>query len=176
MNTGPQNDWFDKDFYKTLGVSKDASDAEIKKAYRKLARKYHPDANPGDEKAEEKFKEIGQAHQVLSDKESRAQYDQVRAMGGGARFSAGSGGPGGAAGGGFDDVFSDLFGGGGRTRTRTTYGGGGDVPRTWRICSADSAEVSAVAADTAATSLRSRAAISSRARRCRSPKPSTVPR
>ena len=128
MNTGPQNDWFDKDFYKTLGVSKDASDAEIKKAYRKLARKYHPDANPGDEKAEEKFKEIGQAHQVLSDKESRAQYDQVRAMGGGARFSAGSGGPGGAAGGGFDDVFSDLFGGGGRTRTRTTYGGGGDVP------------------------------------------------
>jgi molecular chaperone DnaJ len=65
---------------------------------------------------------------VLSDKESRAQYDQVRAMGGGARFSAGSGGPGGAAGGGFEDVFSDLFGGGGRTRTRTTYGGGGDVP------------------------------------------------
>ena len=128
MNTGPQNDWFEKDFYKTLGVSKDASDAEIKKAYRKLARKYHPDANPGDPKAEEKFKEIGQAHQVLSDKESRAQYDQVRAMGGGARFSAGSGGPGGAAGGGFEDVFSDLFGGGGRTRTRTTYGGGGDVP------------------------------------------------
>ena len=65
---------------------------------------------------------------MLSDKESRAQYDQVRAMGGGARFSAGAGGPGGAAGGGFDDVFSDLFGGGGRTRTRTTYGGGGDVP------------------------------------------------
>jgi molecular chaperone DnaJ len=128
VNTGPQNDWFEKDFYKTLGVSKDASDAEIKKAYRKLARKYHPDANPGDAKAEEKFKEIGQAHQVLSDKESRAQYDQVRAMGGGARFSAGSGGPGGAAGGGFEDVFSDLFGGGGRTRTRTTYGGGGDVP------------------------------------------------
>ena len=128
MNTGPQNDWFEKDFYKTLGVSKDASDAEIKKAYRKLARKYHPDANPGDAKAEEKFKEIGQAHQVLSDKESRAQYDQVRAMGGGARFSAGSGGPGGAAGGGFEDVFSDLFGGGGRTRTRTTYGGGADVP------------------------------------------------
>ncbi|MCD1286563.1 MULTISPECIES: DnaJ C-terminal domain-containing protein [unclassified Brevibacterium] len=130
MNTGPQNDWFDKDFYKTLGVSKDASDAEIKKAYRKLARKYHPDANPGDAKAEDKFKEIGQAHQVLSDKESRAQYDQVRAMGGGARFSAGAGGPGGASGGGFDDVFSDLFGGGGRTRTRATYGGGGggDVP------------------------------------------------
>lgn len=128
MNTGPQNDWFEKDFYKTLGVSKDASDAEIKKAYRKLARKYHPDANPGDSKAEDKFKELGQAHQVLSDKESRAQYDQVRAMGGGARFT-GSGGPAGGASGGFDDVFSDLFGGGGRTRTRSPYGGGGgDVP------------------------------------------------
>ncbi|SDS62606.1 molecular chaperone DnaJ [Brevibacterium sandarakinum] len=128
MNTGPQNDWFEKDFYKTLGVSKDASDAEIKKAYRKLARKYHPDANPGDSKAEDKFKELGQAHQVLSDKESREQYDQVRAMGGGARFT-GSSGPAGGAGGGFDDVFSDLFGGGGRTRTRSPYGaGGGDVP------------------------------------------------
>lgn len=128
MNTGPQNDWFEKDFYKTLGVSKDASDAEIKKAYRKLARKYHPDANPGDSKAEEKFKELGQAHQVLSDKESREQYDQVRAMGSGARFT-GSGGPGGGASGGFDDVFSDLFGGGGRKRTRSPYGGGGgDVP------------------------------------------------
>ncbi|TSI19695.1 DnaJ C-terminal domain-containing protein [Brevibacterium aurantiacum] len=128
MNTGPQNDWFEKDFYKTLGVSKDASDAEIKKAYRKLARKYHPDANPGDSKAEDKFKELGQAHQVLSDKESREQYDQVRVMGSGARFT-GSGGPGGGASGGFDDVFSDLFGGGGRKRTRSPYGGGGgDVP------------------------------------------------
>lgn len=124
MSTGPQNDWFEKDFYKTLGVSKDASDSEIKKAYRKLARKYHPDANPGNAEAEAKFKEIGQAHQVLSNKESREQYDQVRAMGSGARFSAGAGGAGGA-GGGFDDVFSDLFGGGGRTRTRTTYSGGG---------------------------------------------------
>ncbi len=123
MSTGPQNDWFEKDFYKTLGVSKDATDSEIKKAYRKLARKYHPDANPGDAEAEAKFKEIGQAHQVLSNKESREQYDQVRAMGSGARFSAGAGGAGG--GGGFDDVFSDLFGGGGRTRTRTTYSGGG---------------------------------------------------
>lgn len=123
MNTGPQNDWFEKDFYKTLGVSKDASEAEIKKAYRKLARRYHPDANPGDASAEAKFKEIGQAHQVLSDKESREQYDQVRAMGKGPRFTAGSGGPGGA--GGFEDVFSDLFGGGrARARTRTST----DVP------------------------------------------------
>ena len=128
MNTGPQNDWFEKDFYKTLGVPADATDAEIKKAYRKLARKYHPDQNPGDAKAEAKFKEVGQAHQVLSDKETREQYDQVRQMGRGARFSAGSGGQ--AGGGGFEDIFSGLFntGGGpagGRGGYRTT---GGDVP------------------------------------------------
>ena len=87
VNTGPQNDWFEKDFYKTLGVSADATDAEIKKAYRKLARKYHPDQNPGDAKAEEKFKEVGQAQQVLAEPETREQYDQVRQMGRGARFS-----------------------------------------------------------------------------------------
>ncbi|MYM20583.1 DnaJ domain-containing protein [Brevibacterium sp. 5221] len=123
MTAGPQNDWFEKDFYKTLGVSKDASEQEIKKAYRKLARKYHPDTNPGDKAAEEKFKEISQANQVLADPETRKQYDQVRAMGSGARFSAGSGGS--AGGGGFEDVFSDLFGGGGGGRTRYTTRGGG---------------------------------------------------
>lgn len=129
MNTGPQNDWFEKDFYKTLGVSADATDAEIKKAYRKLARKYHPDQNPGDAKAEAKFKEVGQAHQVLADKETREQYDQVRQMGRGARFTAGSGGHGG--GGGFEDIFSGLFNtgggpaGGSGARYRT---GGADVP------------------------------------------------
>lgn len=134
MNTGPQNEWFDKDYYATLGVSKDATDAEIKKAYRKLARKYHPDTNPGDAAAEARFKEISQANQVLSDKETREQYDQVRAMGRGARFSAGSGGGGGQAGG-FEDIFSGLFntGGQGRQYPRyTTQGGGqspyGDVP------------------------------------------------
>ena len=129
MNTGPQNEWFDKDYYTTLGVSKDATDAEIKKAYRKLARKYHPDTNPGDKVAEEKFKEISQANQVLSDKETREQYDQVRAMGRGARFSAGSGGGGGAggSGGGFEDIFSGLFntgGGSGQYPRYTTRGGG----------------------------------------------------
>jgi molecular chaperone DnaJ len=76
-------DWLEKDFYATLGVSKTADDAEIKKAYRKLARKYHPDQNQGDEKAEAKFKEIGEAYAVLSDKQQRDQYDAIRSMGSG---------------------------------------------------------------------------------------------
>ena len=102
-------DWFDKDFYKVLGVSKDVSDAELKKTYRKLARKYHPDSNAGDEKAEAKFKEISEAYAVLSDSEQREEYDQIRAMGSGARFTAG-----GTNAGGFEDVFS-RFGGRGQT-------------------------------------------------------------
>ena len=89
-------DWFEKDFYKTLGVSNDVSAAELKKVYRKLARKYHPDSNPGDKAAEEKFKEISEAYDVLSDQQKRKEYDQIRAMGSGARFSAG--GPGAAGG------------------------------------------------------------------------------
>ena len=111
-------DWIDKDFYAILGVAKDASDADIKKAYRKLARKYHPDTNAGDPAAEQKFKDITEANSVLSDKDEREQYDAIRAMGSGARFSAG--GPGGAPGGGagFDDIFSNLFGGGGGGRGR----------------------------------------------------------
>ena len=114
-------DWFDKDFYKVLGVAKDVSEAELKKVYRKLSRQFHPDTNPGDAKAEARFKEISEAYSVLSDKEQRAEYDQMRAMGSGARFTGGQGGgfpggfPGGANfGGGFEDVFANLFGGGGR--------------------------------------------------------------
>ncbi|WP_269939583.1 DnaJ C-terminal domain-containing protein [Arthrobacter sp. HY1533] len=103
-------DWAEKDFYKILGVAKDASDADIKKAYRKLARKYHPDTNSGDPVAEKTFKDVSEAYSVLSSKEDREQYDAIRAMGGGARFSAGGAGQG--AGGGFEDVFGDLFGGG----------------------------------------------------------------
>lgn len=95
-------DWFDKDFYKVLGVDKGVSAADLKKTYRKLARQYHPDSNPGDAKAEAKFKEISEAYSVLNDPEQREEYDQIRAMGSGARFSA----PGAGAGGGFDDVFS----------------------------------------------------------------------
>jgi molecular chaperone DnaJ len=107
-------DWFEKDFYKVLGVAKDASDSEIKKVYRKLARQYHPDSNPGDAKAEAKFKEISEAFSVLSDAEQRKEYDAVRAMGSGARFTAGGQGAGG-----FEDVFSNIFGGG-----RGGFGGG----------------------------------------------------
>lgn len=115
-------DWFDKDFYKILGVSKGVSEAELKKTYRKLSRQFHPDTNPGDAKAEARFKEISEAYSVLSDKDQRAEYDQMRAMGPGARagFSGGAGGgfPGGFQGGnfggaGFEDVFANLFGGGG---------------------------------------------------------------
>lgn len=100
-------DWFDKDFYKVLGVSKDVSDTELKKVYRKLAREHHPDSNAGDAKAEARFKEISEAYSVLSDAEQRAEYDQIRAMGSGARFT--SGGTSGA--GGFEDVFGGMFGG-----------------------------------------------------------------
>ncbi|MFM1984678.1 MAG: hypothetical protein RL723_1113 [Actinomycetota bacterium] len=118
-------DWFDKDFYKVLGVAKDVSEAELKKTYRKLSRKYHPDTNPGDAKAEAKFKEISEAYSVLSDSKERAEYDQMRAMGPGPRFNPGAGGgqgfPGGFNGGnmggaGFEDVFANLFGGGGFNR------------------------------------------------------------
>lgn len=119
-------DWFEKDFYATLGVSADADAKEIKSTYRKLAREWHPDAKPGDAAAERKFKEIGEAYAVLSDPEQRKQYDAVRAMaGGGARFSAGSGGPGGAAG--FEDIFGGMFGGaaGGPGMRYSTGGGGG---------------------------------------------------
>ena len=117
-------DWFEKDFYAILGVPQDADDAAIKKAYRKLARKYHPDQNAGDAAAEQRFKEIGEAHSVLADPEQRREYDAVRQMTrGGARFTAG--GPGGANGG-FEDVFSSMFGGGGGgTRVRYSTGGGG---------------------------------------------------
>jgi molecular chaperone DnaJ len=116
-------DWFEKDFYSVLGVDKSVSQADLKKAYRKLARQYHPDSNPGDAKAESRFKEISEAYSVLSDEEQRQEYDQIRAMGSGARFTAG--GAGGQGGGGFEDVFGNLFGQGTRTRTSTRGGGGG---------------------------------------------------
>jgi molecular chaperone DnaJ len=117
-------EYLEKDFYATLGVSKDASAADIKKAYRKLAQKLHPDANPGDKSAEERFKEVGRAYGVLSDPKKRAEYDEARrllasgAYGGGfGGFPSGGGFPGGNRVrvedlGGLGDLFGNLFGGG----------------------------------------------------------------
>ncbi|WP_181037443.1 DnaJ C-terminal domain-containing protein [Arthrobacter sp. ZGTC412] len=99
-------DWVDKDFYAILGIAKDASDADIKKAYRKLARQHHPDTNSGNSASEKKFKDISEAYSVLSDPEERQQYDAIRAMGGGARFAPGGAG---AGNGGFEDMFGGLF-------------------------------------------------------------------
>lgn len=104
-------DWLEKDFYAVLGVPKTADAAAIKKAYRTLARTHHPDANSGDDAAEQRFKEVGEAYSVLSDPEKRQQYDAVRAMRSGARFTAGPGGPGGG-GAGFEDLFGGMFGAG----------------------------------------------------------------
>ncbi|SNU01470.1 molecular chaperone DnaJ [Ruaniaceae bacterium KH17] len=113
-------DWMEKDFYATLGVDKSADASDIKKAYRKLAKEYHPDRNPGDTAAEAKFKEIGEAYAVLSDEGERKQYDAIRAMaGGGARFTSGPGGATGGAGG-FEDILGGMFGGGGGTRFQTS--------------------------------------------------------
>uniref|UniRef100_UPI0025EEB75D DnaJ domain-containing protein n=1 Tax=uncultured Aeromicrobium sp. TaxID=337820 RepID=UPI0025EEB75D len=118
------SDWATKDYYKTLGVSKDASAAEIKKAYRKLARDNHPDSKPGDKAAEERFKEISEAYGVLSSPEKRKQYDEQRSLLGQFKngFPPGGGFPGGGTSGGteFDlgDLLGGIFGGGGRAGRR----------------------------------------------------------
>jgi molecular chaperone DnaJ len=118
-------DWIEKDFYAELGVSSSASAEDIKKAYRKLARKWHPDANPGDTKAEGRFKAVSEAYGVLSDAEKRKQYDEARALfSGGFRPGAGGfGGPG--AQGGFD--LGDLFGAAGGAPGAAGAGGLGDL-------------------------------------------------
>ena len=114
-------DFLEKDYYKVIGVSKTANADEIKKSYRKLARKYHPDANKGDAKAEERFKEISEAYNVLSDPKQRKEYDEARSLFGGGFRRPGQAGAGSQGGfGGFD--LGDLFGGG---TTAGGQGGGG---------------------------------------------------
>ena len=103
------------DYYKILGVGKNASDEEIKKAYRKLARQYHPDRNPGDKKAEERFKQISQAHDVLSDPDKRKEYDRGGSFAG---FGVPNFDPS-SFGGSFGDILSNLFGGGPGGPSRT---------------------------------------------------------
>src|ERR1700743_1248134 len=122
------------DYYKILGVGKNASDEEIKKSYRKLARKYHPDTNAGDKKAEERFKEISQAHDILSDLDKRKAYD--RGTGPFGQFQNAASGQGfdpSAFTGGFGDILSNIFGGGGGA-PRGGAGGvrGGATPRPSR--------------------------------------------
>ena len=106
-----------RDYYEVLGIGKNATDAEIKSAYRKLAKKYHPDLNPGNKEAEEKFKEVNEANDVLSDPQKRQRYDQFGFAGVDPNYAAANGGGAGGFGGGFGgvdlgDIFGEIFGGG----------------------------------------------------------------
>lgn len=127
-----------RDCYEVLGVARNATDNDLKKAYRVLAKKYHPDANPGDTVAEEKFKEATEAYTILSDKEKRAKYDQF----GWAAFDPAAGGGGSGFEGGFDfadmgdifgDIFGDMFGGGSRARQSNGPIKGADIRTTVRV-------------------------------------------
>jgi molecular chaperone DnaJ len=122
-----QRDWLEKDYYKVLGVTKSASKDEIKRAYKKLARQYHPDANKGDKEAEQRFKEISEAHSVLTNDERRKEYDQIRSYAESGRAPFGFGGGGGRVhvgdigdlfgdAGGVGDLFEEVFGFSGRRR------------------------------------------------------------
>lgn len=118
----PQREWFEKDYYRVLGVSDTATQKDIKSAYRKLSRQYHPDNNPGDATSEERFKEVSAAYDVVGDPEKRKEYDEVRRLGPAGGMFGGAGGAGGGPAGGFrfedvgdlGDVFGGLFGRGRR--------------------------------------------------------------
>lgn len=144
--------WFEKDFYKALGVGENASADEIKRAYKKLARQHHPDRNPGDKQAEEKMKDVSEAYEVLSDAKKRGEYDQMR------RMTRGDFGPGFVAGGragsvrfegipfDLEDLLSGFFGGEGRRRggARAAHRGA-DLETAIRISPEDAARGATVA-------------------------------
>ncbi|MFW6772886.1 molecular chaperone DnaJ [Nocardioides sp. CPCC 205120] len=150
-------DWATKDFYKVLGVGKDASADDIKKAYRKLARANHPDSNPGDTAKHDRFKEVAEAYDVIGDPAKRKQYDEVRSMPSGFGGGFGGGGAGGFGGfdlsdllrdragggagaGGIGDMFGDIFGGGRRQQTRSRATKGADVESNATISFTDALE------------------------------------
>ena len=141
-----QREWFEKDYYAILDVAADASQKDITKAYRKLARQLHPDQNPGDAKSEDRFKEVSAAYDVLGDEDKRKQYDEVRRMG----PMAGGGGPGGFSfnvgdmqGGDISDLLGQMFrgqrGGGGRSRSSVGPRRGSDVTAQLNLEFADAA-------------------------------------
>ncbi|QIK75131.1 molecular chaperone DnaJ [Nocardioides piscis] len=155
-NDSFRNDWATKDFYQVLGVSKDASAEEIKKAYRKLARANHPDSNPDDDAKHQKFKSVAEAYDVVGDADKRKKYDEFRSLSAGGfpgGFNRGGGGGGGAGGfdindllreqggaGGFGDMFGDLFGGGARQQRQPRPRKGQDIETTANIGFTDALE------------------------------------
>ncbi|MCE9571394.1 MAG: DnaJ domain-containing protein, partial [Rhodocyclales bacterium] len=126
-----------RDYYETLGINRDASDDEIKKAYRKLAMKHHPDRNPDNPKAEGQFKEAKEAYEILSDAQKRAAYDQY----GHAGVDPQAGGPGGMGGfaDAFSDIFGDIFGGGGQRGGRSNVYRGADLRYNLEVSLEDAA-------------------------------------
>jgi len=153
-DNGFRADWAQKDFYAVLGVKKDASIADIKKAYRKLARENHPDSNPGDDAKHEKFKAVAEAYDVVGDADKRKKYDEMRSLygSGGMGFGRGAGGGGfnlddllrdrgAGGGGGLGDMFGDLFGGGfRRTQQPTRARKGADAETTTTVGFTDAME------------------------------------
>ena len=131
---GFRNDWATKDFYRVLGVAKDASAAEVKTAYRKLARANHPDSNPGDAKKHDTFKAVAEAYDVVGDETKRAKYDEFRSLQSRGGFNPGMGGGGAGGGFNFDDLLRDRAGAGGAgglgDMFGDLFGGGAQRPRT----------------------------------------------